>query len=140
VSQENVEIAEGLLSAASTLNKQALLAALPELIAQVCTPDIEWVEDPERADGRVYRGRDAVQQSWERWLEQWDEWGFEAERFVDCGEDVLVVAREHARGAASGASVRARNFAVLTFRENKIARYREFYDEHLALKAVGLEE
>src|SRR5215213_8990299 len=28
-----------------------------------------------------------------------DEYGTEAERFVDCGDDVLVVAREHGRGA-----------------------------------------
>jgi ketosteroid isomerase-like protein len=65
---------------------------------------------------------------------------FEAERFTDFGENVLVVAREQGRGVASGASVSARNYAVLTIREGKIARYREFYDEHAALKALGLEE
>lgn len=120
------------------MDKQALLAALPELIVQTCTADIEWVEDPQRADGRAYHGREAVRESWERWLEQWDQYGFKAERFVDCGENVLVVAREHGRGATSGASVSARNYAVLAISEGKIARYREFYDEREALKAVGL--
>jgi hypothetical protein len=48
------------------MDKQVLLAALPELIAQVCDPGIEWVEDPQRADGRVYRGHEGVQQSFER--------------------------------------------------------------------------
>jgi len=73
-------------------------------------------------------------------LEQWDEYGFQAERLIDCGENVLVVARERGRGATSGASVSARNYVVLTIREGKIARYREFYDEREARKAVALEE
>jgi ketosteroid isomerase-like protein len=138
MSQENVEIVEGLLTGAAGMDKQALLAALPELIAQVADPEIEWVEDPQRADRRVYRGHDGVQESFERWLEQWDEFGYEAERFVDCGEDVLVIGHERGRGMTSGASVTSPHFAVWTIRAGKIARYREFYDEQEAFEATGL--
>lgn len=46
MSRENVEFVEGLVAGAVDMDKQALLAALPELIAQACDPDIEWVEDP----------------------------------------------------------------------------------------------
>lgn len=53
---------------------------------------------------------------------------------------MLVVAREHGRGAASGASVSSRIYAIYTFRAGKIARYREFYDEQAALELVGLRE
>jgi ketosteroid isomerase-like protein len=138
MSRENVEFVEGLLAIAEDMDKQAMLDALPELIAQTCDPDIEWVEDPQRADGQVYRGHEGVRQSWERWLEHWEEYGGQAERFVDCGEDVLVVAREQGRGATSGASVSSRIFAVFTIRAGKIARYQEFYDERAAHEAVGL--
>jgi ketosteroid isomerase-like protein len=140
MSQANVEFIEGLVAASAGMDKRELLAAIPELIAQMCTPDIEWVEDPQRADSRVYRGHEAVRQSWERWLDQWDEYGFQAERFVDCGEDVLLVSQEHGRGIASGAAVSSRHYGVFTIREGKIDRFREFYDEQEALKAVGLEE
>ena len=140
MSQENVEFVQALLIGTAGMYKQAVIAALPELIDQMCTADIEWVEDPRRADGAVYRGHDGVRRSWERWLEQWDDWGWELERVIDCGDDVLVVARETARGASSGASVSARNHMAFTIRDGKIARYQEFYDEHDALKAVGLEE
>ena len=139
MSRENVEFVEGLLAGADGIDKQELLAALPEWIAQVADPDIEWVEDPQRADRRVYRGHAGVQESFERWLEQWDEFGYEAERFIDCGEDVRVVGRESARGMASGASVSSRHYAVWTIRSGRIARYREFYDERAAREAVGLE-
>jgi ketosteroid isomerase-like protein len=138
MSQENVEFVEGLFVGAADMDKQALLAALPELIPQACDPDIEWVEDPQRADGAIYRGHEGVRRSFERWLEQWDEFGSEAEQFIDCGEDVLVVARESGLGRTSGASVSSRIYSVWTIREGKIARYREFYDEQAALEAVGL--
>jgi ketosteroid isomerase-like protein len=103
-------------------------------------PEIEWHEDPQRADAHVYLGHDGVRESFERWLDQWDEYGTEVERFIDCGDDVLVVAREHGRGASSGATVTGRIYFVMSFRNGKVLRYREFYDEAAALEAVGLSE
>ena len=38
MSQANVEFVEGLVAGAVDMDKQALLAALPELIAQACGP------------------------------------------------------------------------------------------------------
>jgi ketosteroid isomerase-like protein len=140
MSQENVEFLEGLFAGAAEMDKQALLDALPELIAQTCDPEIEWVEDPRRADRRVYRGHDGVRESWVRWLENFEEWGFEAERMVDCGDKVLVYAREEGRGSLSGGTIGQRIYNVYTFRDGKIARYEEFYEEQDALKAAGLSE
>jgi len=140
MSQENLELVKALFAANQGMDKEALLAALPELIAQTCDPDIEWHEAPQRADGRVYRGHSGVRESFERWLDQWDEYGTEAERFVDYGDDVFAVAHEHGRGGISGASVSARIFVVVTFRNGKVLRYREFYDEAAALEVVGARE
>jgi ketosteroid isomerase-like protein len=140
MSQENVEFVKGLWAGAESMDKQALLAALPDLIAQTCDPEIEWYEDPRRADGRLYRGHQGVLESWERWLENFDEWDFELERISDHGHRVLVVALEHGRGSVSEAEVSARNYMVFSFRAGKILRYQEFYDEAQALEAVGLSE
>ena len=140
MSQENVEFIEALFAGPGSTDEQTLLAALPELIAQTCAPDIEWVEDPGRADGTVHRGHAGVQKSWEQWLEHWDDWGGEPEQVIDHGDYVLVVARERGRGVTSGVSVSSRNYMVFTIRGGRIARYGEFYDEREALKAVGLEE
>ena len=138
MSEENVEFVKGLFAATSDMDKEALLSALPELIAQSCDPEIEWYEDPQRADARIYRGHAGARESFERWLDQWDEYGAEAARFIDCGDRVLVVAREHGRGATSGATVSSQIFIVVTFREGKVLRYQEFYDESAALEAAGL--
>ncbi len=44
MSQENVDFLAGLFGAADSLDKDAMLAALPTLIEQACDPDIEWVK------------------------------------------------------------------------------------------------
>jgi ketosteroid isomerase-like protein len=139
VSEENVALAKALFEGAtSDLDKNELLAMLPQAIPLAFDPEIEWIEDPSRADGRVYRGHDGVLQSFERWFEQWDDYRMEPERFVDCGDRVLVTATEHGRGATSGATVSAHIHMVLTFRNGKILRYQEFYDESAAEAAAGL--
>jgi ketosteroid isomerase-like protein len=140
MSRENVEFLERLFAGAADLDKQALLDALPDLIAQTCDPDIEWVEDPRRADRRVYRGHRGVRDSWERWLENFEEYGFEVERMVDCDDKVLVIAREEGRGRASGATIGQRIYSVYSFREGRISRYEEFYEEQDALEAAGRSE
>jgi ketosteroid isomerase-like protein len=140
MSQENVDFVSDLLAGAEALDKDALLAALPALIEQTCDPEIEWVEDPRRADGRVYRGHRGVRDSWEQWLENFEEHGFEVEGISDHGDRVLVVSVEHGLGRASDAPVRSRLHSVLTFRAGKILRYQEFSDEQQALEAARLPE
>jgi ketosteroid isomerase-like protein len=136
VSQQDVELLEALFAGAQSLDKEAMLAALPQLIPEMCDPDVVWVEDPTRADSRTYRGHDGVRASWERWLENFDEYGFEVESMSDHGDRVLVTGIEHGRGRASGAEVSARVYVLCTFRAGKILRYQEFYDEQDALAAL----
>ncbi len=140
MSQENVELLTGLFSGIPEMDTQELMAALPELIRQSCDPEIEWIEDPQRADARTFRGHEGVLASWTQWLAGFDEYGAELEEVRDCGDSVLVTMREEGRGRASGATVSGRNYLVMTFREGKILRYQEFYDEAAALEAAGLSE
>lgn len=141
MSRENVEFAAGIFEAAEDMDKEALVAALPDLVPQLCDPDVEWIEDPQRADARVYRSHQGVIDSWRQWLEQFGDYGFDVERIADCGgDDVFVVAREHGTGALSDAPVGARIYQVITVIDGKVRRYREFYDEKAALEAAGLEE
>jgi ketosteroid isomerase-like protein len=140
VSQQNLDFVRNVFGGVESMDRDALLGALPELIRQLADPAIEWIEDPTRADSRTYRGHDGVLASWRRWLEQWEDYGWEAERFVDCGDDVFVAARETGSGSSSGATVSSSIFIVITIREEKVLRWREYYNEASALQAVGLAE
>jgi ketosteroid isomerase-like protein len=140
MSQENVEFLRNLFAGPESAGREALLAALPLLIPEVCDPEIEWVEDPTRADGQTYRGHQGVRDSFTRWLENFEQYRVEVEKITDLGDRALVQAVEHGRGSASAADVSARIFVVVTFRDGKILRYQEFYDEAKALEAVRLSE
>ena len=131
-----MELIEGLL-AESDLGKDEILAMLPAVVSYAFEPDVEWVEAPERADGRVWRGHDGVVASFTRWLEDFDEYRAEVLCIEDHGDRVYVACREHARGAASGATTTAEIFSVFTFRDERIARYEEFYDEGQARALLG---
>ena len=45
MSQANLELVEGVFAGTAGMDRQALLTALPEIIVQMCDPDIEWVEE-----------------------------------------------------------------------------------------------
>lgn len=136
VSRENVERWQALFAAPANMGRAELLAALPDLIEQACDPEIEWSEDPGRPDGMVRHGHAGVRESFERWLEGFDDYRGEIDEVVDCGDNVLVLAREIGRGAASGAEVSAAIHLVLTFRDGRLLRYREFYDREAAWAAA----
>ena len=141
MSQENVDFVRGLFAGAvADVDKDELLAALPQLVENACDLEIEWIEDPSRADARTYRGHEGVIKSWRQWLENFDEYGSELEEVRDCGDRVLATVSEEGRGAGSGATVSARNYIVMTFRDGKVLRYQEFYDQRMALEAAGLTE
>lgn len=136
MSEENVTFVRTLFEGAAGLDKAALLQILPDAVAQAFTEDARWEEDPSRADQQVWRGHDGICASWRRWLDQWDEYSFQVGGFEDHGERVFAISHERARGQSSGATVSAVNHIVLTFRDGKIARYQEFYDEQEARAAL----
>src|SRR5205807_6695869 len=99
-------------------------------------PDAEWIEAPERIDSKTYRGHDGIRQSFEGWLEQWGDYRLEAERFEAHGDHVLAIVHESGEGHGSGVSTNATIYVVCTFRDDKISRYREFYNEESARAAL----
>jgi ketosteroid isomerase-like protein len=137
VSAENVELVRRLYAATEGAGRTDLLEMLPEMIRQLCDPEVEMVETPERVDARTYRGHDGVLECWTRWLDQWDEYSFELERLEDHGEQVFAVAHERGSGRVSGAPADALLHQVWTIHDGKLLRYQEFYDESAARQALS---
>ena len=141
MSQENVDLVSRMYRPAEAMSKEELLAALPELIRWIADPEIEWVESPNRIDRRTYRGHEGVRQAFHHWLDGFDEYTFELQQIIDCGDEVLVVAHEEGRGAASGVPVSATSYQVFTVRGGKVLRFRGFADDEAAAReAAGLRE
>ena len=140
MSQQNVDLIRRMYRVGEAMNLDDLLAALPELIPQFADPEIEWIESPNRIDRRTYRGYEGVREAMQHWLEDFEEYSYEPQEVVDCGDDVLVIAREQGQGAASGVPVTAESYQLFTVREGKVSRFRGFSDRASALEAAGLRD
>ncbi|HYU61874.1 MAG TPA: nuclear transport factor 2 family protein [Solirubrobacterales bacterium] len=102
-------------------------------------PEIEIREDPRFPERGVYRGLQAVGRYFAQFTENFDEFTFEAEDFVDLGDDrVLVLFRLRTRGAESGARAEARPGWIYTIRGGKAVRIEAYLDRREALAAAGL--
>ena len=80
--------------------------------------------------------------SMEEFLGAWDHFATEPERFIDVGDDrVLVLVRFQARGRASGTPTTAFSGGQLfTLRDGKVVRLVLFSNRTEALEAAGLSE
>jgi ketosteroid isomerase-like protein len=138
MSHENLELAARWYALWAASSKAELLADIP-CAMELCHPEVEWSQ---RADGTTtVRGREGVRKALERWLDSFDEYRFEVLRILDCGfDEALVFGLEVGRGAISGAEVRSHTHELLTFRDGRIVRFRDFHDERDALEAAGLRE
>ena len=104
-------------------------------------PDIELHEDPHFPEAGVYRGIEAIRRYFAQFSEQFDEFTFEAEDFVDLGGDrVLVLFRLRTRGIGSGATVEARPGWIYEVRGGKAVAIETHLDRRGALAAAGLDE
>lgn len=72
------------------------------------------------------------------WFESWERVTLTAERFIDAGDQVVVIAVWRARGKASGVATEWRHGEVWTMRDGKAIDLTSYRDPAEALKAAGL--
>ncbi len=97
--------------------------------------ELEYVNPPNAVESGIRHGRRALT----RVREVYPDFRVEPERFVDAGEDVVVIGV--ARGTSgSGLEAQRRQGYVWTIRAGMAIRFRWFNDPEEALRAVGLAE
>ena len=138
MSQENVEVVrrfyDGLARDLGSAHWTE--AHLTELFdPEIHVDQTRRVLNPSSYDGYdgLLRGMGEIQDAWERWCLQ-------PERFVDAGEQVVVVETAHGRGRGSGIEVINEVGTVYTLRRGRIVRMEVYWDPSEALEAVGLRE
>ena len=87
---------------------------------------------------QVYVGRRGMSELIALLRDSWTEWRFEAERFIDAGDRVVVLIRVVARGGASGLPSERETAHVWSVRDGRLASIQIFRDRADALAAVGL--
>ena len=102
-------------------------------------PEIEWssaiVRRMEGAE-TVYRGTDGMRRYWDEWHAVWDV-TIDVTETRDLGETVLVLARLHTHGRASGIDVDEPIAFVCEFDGGLARRVRAYLDPQQAIEAAG---
>jgi ketosteroid isomerase-like protein len=130
MSEENVDIFREAFEAS---------ARTGEPVLDVLDPEVE-IYDHDIPDAGVYRGHAGFLKWVEDWSEAWEEFTMEPQRWIDAGDQVVLVLQMTARGRGSGVEVKRRDALVWTIRDGKAFRVDYYNDESQALEAVGLSE
>jgi ketosteroid isomerase-like protein len=140
MSRENVEIVRRLYS----LRPDAagiVRGDFDKVVFDYFHPDVELVPPLSYPDTESsYRGQEGVRRWFRQIDEIWDDWRFEAERFIDAGDRVVVFVRVSGTAKQSGAAVAISDAHVLTLRDGRVTRVDVFLDRPEALEAAGLRE
>ena len=106
-----------------------------ESARELIDDNLEYVNPPNAVESGVRFGRESLGAI----REVYPDFRFEPERFVDVGDEVVVIGV--ARGtSASGLEAQWRQGYVWTVRNRRAIRFRWFNDPAEALEAVGLKE
>jgi ketosteroid isomerase-like protein len=130
MSQENVEVVRAAFERFTATGE-------PQLDSM--DADVE-IYDHDLPDAGVYRGHEGFLNWLADWSEPWSEFSMKSERWIDAGDQVLVVLRMTAKGKGSGVEVNRRDAMVYTVRDGKTVRLDYYNNEAEALEAAGLSE
>ena len=134
MSQENVEIVRRMYDFWSGGDWDGIL--------ELVDPDVEQhgtVGGLE--EGHNSRGVDQIRQRFEAEnIEVWEEHRIEPVRFIDAGEQVVVIQHEYQRGKGSGVELEIDTASVFDVRGGRIVRIQPYMNPAAALEAVGLSE
>lgn len=86
----------------------------------------------------IFRGREGQARLRAMLREAWAEWRFEPERFIDAGDQVVVLVRVVAKGGASGVPIELPDAHVHTLRDGRLTSTCVYRDRSKALEAAGL--
>ena len=125
MSQANVEVVRSIYE----------LWSRQESARHLIDPQLEYVNPSYAVESGTQRGRSTLGKV----REVYPDFRVDPERFLDAGEDVVVIGI--ARGtSASGVQAQWRQGYVWTIRDGRAVRFRWFNNPDEALEAVGLQE
>jgi ketosteroid isomerase-like protein len=99
---------------------------------------IRWLDAIGAVEETV--GLQAMSDFMVNWMSSFEGLTLEAERIIDAGDEVVVIAAWRGRGKASGVDTEWRHASVWALRNGRVASIVAYPDPSDALKAAGLSE
>lgn len=133
MSQENVEVVRRAWEAYMGRDNEAALALYHPKI------EADWTASGVPGFG-VYRGMEGIQEMFRDWHTAFGEFSNEVEEWIDAGDHVIAMVRQHGRGRLSGVPVEMLEAHVWTIRDGKLWRLRVYPSRSQALEGIGASE
>jgi ketosteroid isomerase-like protein len=104
---------------------------------QVCTPDLQWIQNEGFPCGATYQGAEAVvDQVFKAFNDDWKAWSFEIEQWLNAGETIVVIGSYIGEHRLSARAFRSPAAHVYDLRDGKVWRFRQFTDTKLIWDAM----
>jgi ketosteroid isomerase-like protein len=101
----------------------------------------EVLMPPDYPEGaQVYVGRSGMARLIAMLRDSWTAWRFEAERFIDAGQSVVVLIKVHAEGRATGLEAAQETAHVWTVQDCRLTSIQIYRDRAQALEATGVSD
>jgi ketosteroid isomerase-like protein len=110
---------------------------------EIFHPEISWEWSPSMSGltgVSAYHGIEGVEAATRDQFKVWDWFWQEGEKFIEAGDDVVVLTRLHGRLKGSEREVQSMAADVWTFRDSSTVRFRSYDSRPEALEAAGLSE
>ncbi len=104
---------------------------------QICSPDLEWIQNPGFPGGSTWQGAQTVVDCvFKTFYRDWASWSFEIVQYLDAGETIIVIGTYTGTHGTSGQSFRADTAHVYDLQAGKIIRFRQFTDTKMIWDAI----
>ena len=104
-------------------------------------PNVVWdTSGSNMPSAGVYEGHQGVDRFFRDWLGTWRDYEIATREYLDAGDSVVIVFRQHGTGRESGVEIERDFFGVYDLRGSKIVRFRMFESRDEALQAAGPRE
>ena len=112
--------------------------------ADAFDPQVEFTRTGGGSDVLGYttesRGIDGLRAALGAWTGEWTDVRVQPERFVEAGEQVLVLARHRGIGRRSGVPLDHLDAWVFSFHEGRISRWDAYWDPAEPMRSLGIEQ
>jgi ketosteroid isomerase-like protein len=106
---------------------------------QYFDPDVVWDTSASNMPlAGVLEGHQGVEQFFRDWLGTWRDYKLVHREYLDAGDSVVVVFRQHGIGRESGVEIERDFFGVYDLSGSKVIRFRLYESREEALEAAGL--
>lgn len=108
-----------------------------ETFEQICSPDIQWIQNPGFPNGSTHYGTKAIIENvFKAFNNDWESWGFEVEEYLDAVNSVIVIGCYKGIHKVSKKSFTSSTAHVYDLANAKVMKFRQFTDTKVIWDAM----